>query len=196
MIRLPEGLTELPGIDLRVDPVVELGMAQEDEVVDGDDAPDAALADADGQFARESVKHLDTVALQIAHDPLRTPQSFAEGQMRRGGVAEPHVLLQPDLLPEMIPALIGCIETQLQRITRQIVHQGTSVTPQSCAVAHDALGVESYLQSVCHERLKCLKTNLTSTKFVGTAMASTARGASSRLSPIQRKKLKSTICNR
>ena len=70
MIGLADGLTELPGIDLRVDPVVELRMAQEDQVVDGHHTLDTALSDADGQFARESVKHLDTVALQVAHDPF------------------------------------------------------------------------------------------------------------------------------
>ena len=196
MIGLTDGLTELPGINLRVDPVVELGMTQEDQVVDRDDALDAALTDADGEFAGESVKHLDTIALQVAYDAFRAPEGLAEGQRRRGRVAETDVRLLFDLLSERVSALIGGIESQLQGVGGQIVYQGASVAPQSCAVTHDALGVETYLQSFCHERLKCLKTNLTRTKLVGTAMASTARGASSRLRPIQRKKLKSTICSR
>ena len=51
MVGLANGLTELPGIDLRVYPVIKLRMTQEDEVVDGDDATDATLADAPWEFA-------------------------------------------------------------------------------------------------------------------------------------------------
>ena len=48
---LADGLAELPGVDLRVYPMVIFGVAEEDEVVDGDHTGDAALTDADGQFA-------------------------------------------------------------------------------------------------------------------------------------------------
>ena len=74
MICFPEGLTELPGIDLRVDPVVELGMAQEDEVVDGDDAMDAAFADAPWEFAWQPMIQLHTVVLQVLYDPTTAPE--------------------------------------------------------------------------------------------------------------------------
>ena len=46
-----KALQEFPGIDLRVEPVIELRMAQEDQVVDGHHALDVRLADAEGQFA-------------------------------------------------------------------------------------------------------------------------------------------------
>ena len=39
MIGFADGLTELPGIDFRVNPMIELWVAQEDQVVDGDNAP-------------------------------------------------------------------------------------------------------------------------------------------------------------
>ena len=48
MVSLAEGMTELPGVDLRVNPVIVLWVAQENQVVDGDDALDATLANADG----------------------------------------------------------------------------------------------------------------------------------------------------
>ena len=62
VVGLADGLPELPCIDLRVNPMVELGVAEEDEVVDGDHTGDAALTDADGQFAGKAVVELDAVA--------------------------------------------------------------------------------------------------------------------------------------
>ena len=59
---LADGLTELPGVDLRVYPMVIFGVAEEDEVVDGDHTGYAALTDADGQFAGKAVVELDAVA--------------------------------------------------------------------------------------------------------------------------------------
>ena len=59
---LADGLAELPGVDLRVYPMVIFGVAEEDEVVDGDDTGYASLTDADGQFAGKAVVELDAVA--------------------------------------------------------------------------------------------------------------------------------------
>ena len=70
----------------------------------------------------------------------------------------------------------------------------TKVKPYACIVAHNALGIESDCDGVVHERWKCLKTYRTTKKFVGTAMAYTPSGASSRLKPTQRKKLSSAMC--
>ena len=58
---LADGLAELPGVDLRVYPMVIFGVAEEDEVVDGDDTGYASLTDADGQFAGKTVVELDAV---------------------------------------------------------------------------------------------------------------------------------------
>ena len=74
MIGLADGLAELPGIDLRVEPVVILGMTQENEVVDGDYALDAALTDTDGQFARETVVDLYTVTPEVVDNTIGTPE--------------------------------------------------------------------------------------------------------------------------
>ena len=49
---LAQGATELPGVELDIDGIVKLGMAQEYQIVDGNHAGDAALTDAKGQFAR------------------------------------------------------------------------------------------------------------------------------------------------
>ena len=80
MVGFPNSLTEFPGIYFRVEPVVVFRMAEKNQVVDSDDALDAALADTDGQFSRQSVIDLNTIALQVADDAPCAPKGFAEGQ--------------------------------------------------------------------------------------------------------------------
>ena len=58
MVGLLDSLTEFPGVYFRVEPVVVFWMTEKDQVVDGDDALDATLADTDGQFSRQSVVDL------------------------------------------------------------------------------------------------------------------------------------------
>ena len=65
---------ELPGIDLPVNPFVVFGMAEEDEVVDGDNRLYAALADAEGKFPAESMIELDTIAKEITNDAEGAPE--------------------------------------------------------------------------------------------------------------------------
>ena len=65
---------ELPGIDLPVYPFVVFGMAEEDEVVDGDNRLYATLADADGKFPAESMIELDAVAKEITNDAEGAPE--------------------------------------------------------------------------------------------------------------------------
>ena len=198
MVGLLERLTELPGVNLRVDLVVELRQSEEDQVVDGHHTLDAALADADGQFAREPVEELHAVALQVLHDAVAAPVGRAQfrvlGDSR--GVAELHVFLLHDLFPQVVAPLVGGIQPHLQGVGGEVVHECTAVASQACTVFHDALGIIADDRIVSHVRLKCLNTNLTMMKFAGTAMASTAMGASSRLRPSHRKKLKSTMCSR
>ena len=64
---------ELPGIDLPVYPFVVFGMAEEDEVVDGDNRLYASLADADGKFPAESMIELDAIAKEITNDAEGAP---------------------------------------------------------------------------------------------------------------------------
>ena len=49
-------------------------MAEEDEVVDGDNRLYAALADADGKFPAESMIELDAIAKEITNDAEGAPE--------------------------------------------------------------------------------------------------------------------------
>ena len=80
MVGLLDSLTEFPGIYFCVEPVVVFRMAEKNQVVDGDDALDATLADANGQFSRQSVVDLNAIALQVVDDAPCAPKGFAEGQ--------------------------------------------------------------------------------------------------------------------
>ena len=82
MVGLADGLTELPGIELRVYPMVELGMTEEDEVVDGDDALDATATDAYGQLARQTVIELYAIATEVANDATAAPPLLVERPRR------------------------------------------------------------------------------------------------------------------
>jgi hypothetical protein len=65
---------ELPGIDLPVYPFVVFGMAEEDEVMYGDNRLYATLADADGKFPAESMIELDAIAKEITDDAEGAPE--------------------------------------------------------------------------------------------------------------------------
>ena len=194
MIGLADGLAELPGIDLRVEPVVILGMTQENEVVDGDYALDAALTDTDGQFARETMEHFHAVAPQLGNNPPRAPEGLAKRRAIR--ITETNIRQLGYLAAQILTTRIGGIEAQVEVAASQIVDKRAAIAAKSCAVPDDSLGIEADGHPIAHERLKCLKTKRTITKLAGTAMASTAIGASSRLRPIHRKKLKSTMWSR
>ena len=147
MVGLLDGLLELPCIDLRVEPVVELRMAQEDQVVDGYHAADIRLADAKGQFAAQSVIDLHTIVKQVFDNAFGPPPGFGKGQGRIVGIAKRYVVLRNNLSPQLVTPLVGGIEAQVQLgiILGDIVHQRPSVVAQSCAVAHNPFRVVSYL---------------------------------------------------
>ena len=73
-----QGGVELAAIEEDVDGVVVFGMAQEDEVVDGDDAWDAGSAESDWQLSRQAVEELDAIALQVVDDAAGAPESLSE----------------------------------------------------------------------------------------------------------------------
>ena len=156
MIRLPDGLTELPRIDLRVYPVVELRMAEEDQVVDGHHTLDASPADAYWQFTRETVIHLYPVLFQILHDATTAPDGLVEGQVTILGIAEHQTGGRDDLFTQVVTSLVGSIESEAEgRVqTGDVVDEGSSVTAETCGIAHDALGVISYnhILTVCGRR--------------------------------------------
>ena len=179
MIGLFYGLTELPLVYLHIDGIVELGMAQEDKIVDGDYALDAAATDAYGQLARKSVIELYAIALKIGYDAATAPIGL---EVARGGVDEGNVGAIDDLGAQVIAATVGGIEVEAQGILGQIVDQCAAVRAQTCAVANYALGIDTYIKWGCSHDLreKCLNTKRTMTKFVGTAIINTANGASRR----------------
>ena len=79
MVGLLDGLQELPGIDLRVYPMIVFRMAQEDQVVDGHHAADVRLADAEGQLTAQPVIDLYLVPLQVLYHTLGSPPGFGKG---------------------------------------------------------------------------------------------------------------------
>ena len=118
----------------------------------------------------------------------------------RGGVRiyERDVFAIGDLRTEVIAAGGGGIETEGEGETGEVVDKGAAVRAETCAVAHNALGIETYDGSTgCHDFLeKCLNTKRTMTKLVGTAIMSTAKGASRRWTPNHRKALNRPNCRK
>ena len=82
MVGLAESTTELPGVDLRVNPVIVFRVAQENQVVDGDDALNATLADTDRKFARESVIELYAIMLKVVYNAMSAPECVFYGRKR------------------------------------------------------------------------------------------------------------------
>ena len=107
MIGLFYGLTELPLVYLYIDGIVELGMAQEDKIVDGDHALDAAATDAYGQLARETVIELYAIALKIGYDAATAPIGL---EVARGGINKRNVIVILDLGAQVFAATVGGIE--------------------------------------------------------------------------------------
>ena len=90
------------------------------------------------------MKQVYTVAAQVAHDAVATPQALAPSV---AGIDIAQMIALGHLAAQVIAASIGGIEAQLQVIGSyggQGVGQITAVASQSGAVAHDALGVKSY----------------------------------------------------
>ena len=102
--------------------------------------------------------------------------------MARGWIDKRYIISLCDLRAEIIAALIGSIEVQTQGVLGLIVYQCAAVRAQACAVANYALGIETYFKYACSHDFfeKCLNTKRTITKFVGTAIINTAKGANSR----------------
>jgi hypothetical protein len=87
-------------------------VAHEDEVVDGDDAPDATVTDACGKFARESMIDLHTVTLQLRDYAATAPVTLSQEKVTFR-IAEGKVWTILHLEAHIIVAGIGSIETQL-----------------------------------------------------------------------------------
>ena len=150
MVGLAHRLTELPGVDLRVEPVVVLGMAQEDEVVDGDHTSDATAGDAHGQLARETVVEFDTVAAQAPEDAVAAPVGLGEtAQGQTAGVARADIVAAHDLAPQVADAVVGGVEAHLERQRREVVDERAGIAAQARGIAEGALGVVSDDHLLC-----------------------------------------------
>ena len=162
VVGLTHGLAELPGVDLRVEPVVVLGMTQEDEVVDGDDAADAGGSEAEGQLAGEAVEELYAVAQQVGRDVLGAPegglQLLRQGVDRRVlGITHVDMGTAHQLGTEIAEALVGGIQPQLERQRGEIVDQRAAVGTEARRVAEGAFGVETddgVGLFICHDDCK------------------------------------------
>ena len=130
MVCLLDGPTELPRIDLRIDPWIELWMAQEDQVVDGYHALDPTLADAPGQLPAQAVIHLHLVFFQVSHNASVSPQRLLERKNALLGVTEADPWQSLNLAAQVVMTLVRGVETQSQTVWQigEVAHQRTAVT--------------------------------------------------------------------
>ena len=139
-------LAELPPVNQRVPPVVELGMTHKDEVVNGDNGVDSCGFYALWQFARQPMEHVYAVAQQVFHHASASPRSLLQCVFRALGIHHAQVLRTFHLSGQIFSALIGCIKQQLHvRIEGcEIVHKVASVCSQPRSITHHALGIKAY----------------------------------------------------
>ena len=130
MVCLLDGPTELPRIDLRIDPRIELRMSQEDQVVDGHHTLDPTLPDAPGQLSAQPVIYLHLVFLQVSHDADVSPQRFLERKNTSLGITKTDPGQSLHLTAQVVTSLVRSIETQSQTVWQigQVTHQRTSIT--------------------------------------------------------------------
>ena len=129
--------------------MVILGVTQENQVMNGDHSSYACLANAYRQFARKAMIHLHTVGLELANNAARPPVGFVGRKTGNGrkriGIDEVQVRPLRNLAAQVVAPSIGCIQTQPHTISSsKIVGQRATVAAQSCTIAHDAFGIESY----------------------------------------------------
>ena len=130
MVCLLDGPTELPRIDLRIDPRIELRMPQEDQVVDGHHTLDSTLPDTSGQLSAQAVIYLHFVFLQVSHDAGVSPQRLLERQNTSLGITKTDPGQSLHLTAQVVTSLVRSIETQSQTVWQigQVTHQRTSIT--------------------------------------------------------------------
>ena len=145
MISLTDGLPELPGIDLCINPVVELRIAQEDKVMDSNHTADAALMNAPREFSREAMVQLHSVLLQILHNTMGTPDGLVKWQVTILRIAERQSWCRKNLFTQVVTSLVRSIEIKAHTTVQSddIVDESTSITTETCGIAHNALGIIS-----------------------------------------------------
>ena len=66
-------LAEFPCVEFRVEPLVILGMAQEYQVVNGDNRLDARLLDSDRKLSRQTMIELNSVLPELTYHAMGAP---------------------------------------------------------------------------------------------------------------------------
>ena len=130
MVCLLDGPTELPRIDLRIDPRIELRMPQEDQVVDGHHTLDSTLPDTPGQLSTQAVIYLHLVFFQVSHDAGVSPQRLLERKNASLGITKTDPGQPLHLTAQVVTSFVRGIETQSQTVWQigQVTHQCTSIT--------------------------------------------------------------------
>ena len=73
----------------------------------------------------------------------------ADGRM---GIVKGYVIALYNLCAQVVAALVGGIEAELQGILGQIVDQRAAIGTKACAVANNALGIETDMKGrVTHD---------------------------------------------
>ena len=94
---------------------------------------------------------LDAIALKIGHDTLGTPVSVAQRPSFVGKL-KCYIGALYDLVAQRGATGIGGIEAELQGILGQIVDQRAAIGTKACAVANNALGIETDMKGrVTHD---------------------------------------------
>ena len=112
-VGLFQRFVELPTVNQRVPPMVELRMAHKDKVVNGDNGVNACAFNAFGQFAREAMKHLYAIAQQVFHHAATSPRRLLQRVFRALGIHHAQVWRTFHLSGQVFSARIGCIKQQL-----------------------------------------------------------------------------------
>ena len=156
VVGLAQRLAELPFVYLRVQPVVVLRMAHKNQVVDGDNATNACLAQTHRQLARQTVIDGDTIAHQVTNNAARAPPRLAQRCRVTLRITELGTL--DNLSAQVVTPLVRSIQPQLHIAvaqTYQVVDQCAPIAAQPCPVAHNALSVYSNYHTKSSPYLIC-----------------------------------------
>ncbi len=131
-------------VNLAIYPRVPLGMAFEDQIVDGDHGFDAALGESKGQFMAETMVEVDLVLPKEGAEAHTTPPSaghFARlvDVQRRGCEWGDCRRFQTDGRGVEVVVMV------VLAMLKEFLDQGAAVVAQSCGGAKQAFGIKSDL---------------------------------------------------
>jgi hypothetical protein len=133
--------------------MIILGMAQEDEVVNGDDAANARLLESCGQFAGKTVIEFYAVGLELLYDSLLAPTGChaelpAEGKWT-GRIDKANVVSWLYLPAKLRVAFVWGIEQQLVVGVKGCkgIDKRTAIAAKTSVVPYDSFCIKAYLHS-------------------------------------------------